>query len=67
MHAAYIRPAGCIRTFRPSWSPTSTLLRPFLKVCDDIEDLLTDTHLQARNADIGVVSLDDAWRTASPA
>ncbi|HEY9058075.1 MAG TPA: NADH-quinone oxidoreductase subunit D, partial [Aurantimonas sp.] len=35
---------------------------PFLKVCDDIEGLLTDNRIfKQRNVDIGVIGLDDAW------
>ena len=35
---------------------------PFLKVCDDIEGLLTDNRIfKQRNVDIGVVKLDDAF------
>jgi NADH-quinone oxidoreductase subunit D len=38
-------------------------LDPFLKVCDDIESLLTDNRIfKQRNADIGIVSLEDAWK-----
>jgi NADH-quinone oxidoreductase subunit D len=36
---------------------------PFLKVCDDLEDLLTDNRIfKQRNVDIGVISLEDAWK-----
>src|SRR5436190_1682289 len=35
----------------------------FLKVCDDLETLLTDNRIfKQRNVDIGVVSLEDAWK-----
>ena len=35
---------------------------PFLKVCDDIEVLLTENRIfKQRNVNIGVVSLNDAW------
>jgi NADH-quinone oxidoreductase subunit D len=35
---------------------------PFLKVCDDLEDLLTENRIfKQRNVDIGVVTLSDAW------
>jgi NADH-quinone oxidoreductase subunit D len=35
---------------------------PFLKVCNDIESLLTGNRIfKQRNVDIGVVSLEDAW------
>ncbi|MBB3770439.1 NADH-quinone oxidoreductase subunit D [Angulomicrobium tetraedrale] len=63
MHAAYFRPGGVhqdlpvklvedIRDFIPY----------FLKVCDDLEGLLTDNRIfKQRNVDIGVVSLEDAF------
>jgi NADH-quinone oxidoreductase subunit D len=63
MHAAYFRPGGVhqdlpvkliedIRDFIP----------PFLRLCDDLEGLLTDNRIfKQRNVDIGVVSLEDAW------
>ncbi|MCR4283079.1 MAG: NADH-quinone oxidoreductase subunit D, partial [Bauldia sp.] len=36
---------------------------PFLKVVDDIDALLTPNRIfKQRNVDIGVVSLDDAWK-----
>jgi hypothetical protein len=35
---------------------------PFLKVCDDIEVLLTDNRIfKQRNVDVAVVKLADAW------
>src|SRR5262249_60404731 len=35
---------------------------PFLKVCDDLEDLLTDNRIfKQRNVDVGLVTLADAW------
>ena len=35
---------------------------PFLKVCDDLETLLTDNRIfKQRNVDIGLVDLKDAW------
>jgi NADH-quinone oxidoreductase subunit D len=35
---------------------------PFLKVCDDLEELLTENRIfKQRNVDIGVVSLDEAF------
>ena len=63
MHAAYFRPGGVhqdlpqklvedIRDFIPH----------FLKVCDDLEGLLTDNRIfKQRNVDIGIVSLEDAF------
>src|SRR5216684_3725346 len=38
------------------------LCDPFLKVCDDLERLLTGNRIfKQRNVDIGVVKLEDAW------
>src|SRR5207248_1868 len=35
---------------------------PFLKFCDDLEDLLSESRIfKQRNVDIGIVSLDQAW------
>ena len=57
-------PAACTRTCRRKliddiWA----FCDPFLKVCDDIEGLLTDNRIfKQRNVDIGVVKLEDAWR-----
>jgi len=64
MHAAYFRPGGVHQDLPPKliddiWS----FCDPFLKVCDDIEELLTDNRIfKQRNVDIGVVKLEDAWR-----
>ncbi len=36
---------------------------PFLKVVDDIDTLLTGNRIfKQRNVDIGIISLDDAWK-----
>jgi NADH-quinone oxidoreductase subunit D len=63
LHAAYFRPGGVHQDLTPEllddiWD----FCDPFLKVCDDIEGLLTDNRIfKQRNADIGYISLDDAW------
>src|SRR3974390_1133531 len=63
MHAAYFRVGGVHQDLPPKliddiWA----FCDPFLKVCDDIEDLLTENRIfKQRNVDIGVVSLADAW------
>jgi NADH-quinone oxidoreductase subunit D len=64
MHAAYFRPGG-VHQDLPSkliddiWA----FCDPFLKVCDDIEGLLTDNRIfKQRNVDIGIVKIEDAWR-----
>ena len=63
MHAAYIRPGGVHQDLPPELvADIYAFCDPFLKVCDDIESLLTDNRIfKQRNVDIGVVSLDDAW------
>jgi NADH-quinone oxidoreductase subunit D len=63
MHAAYFRPGGVHQDLPPELvADIYAFCDPFLKVCDDIEDLLTDNRIfKQRNVDIGVVSLEDAW------
>ncbi|MEO1199469.1 MAG: NADH-quinone oxidoreductase subunit D [Pseudomonadota bacterium] len=64
MHAAYVRPGGVHQDL-----PTKLLddiwdfCDPFLKVCDDIEGLITDNRIfKQRNVDIGVVDIEEAWK-----
>jgi NADH-quinone oxidoreductase subunit D len=63
MHAAYFRVGGVHQDLPPKLiDDIETFCDPFLKVCDDIEGLLTDNRIfKQRNVDIGVVSLVDAW------
>jgi NADH-quinone oxidoreductase subunit D len=63
MHANYFRVGG-VHQDLPSkllddiWN----FCDPFLKVCDDLEGLLTENRIfKQRNVDIGVIKLDDAW------
>ena len=63
MHAAYFRPGGVHQDL-----PTKLIedigkwIDPFLKSIDDLDALLTPNRIfKQRNADIGVVSLADAW------
>ncbi len=64
MHANYFRPGGVHQDLSPKllddiWD----FCDPFLKVCDDIEGLLTDNRIfKQRNVDIAVVKLEDAWK-----
>ncbi len=63
MHAAYFRVGGVHQDLPPKLiDDIAAFCDPFLKVCDDLEELLTDNRIfKQRNVDIGVVSLDDAW------
>jgi len=64
MHAAYFRPGGVHQDLPPKLvDDIGAFCDPFLKVCDDIEVLLTENRIfKQRNVDVGVVSLDEAWR-----
>jgi NADH-quinone oxidoreductase subunit D len=63
LHAAYFRVGGVHQDLPPKliddiWA----FCDPFLKVCDDLEELLTGNRIfKQRNVDIGVVALADAW------
>lgn len=64
MHAAYVRPGGVHQDLPQDLvDDIEAFCDPFLKIVDDIESLLTDNRIfKQRNVDIGVVSLDDAWK-----
>ncbi len=64
MHAAYFRPGGVHRDLPVQLiEDIGAFCDPFLKVCDDLEDLLTDNRIfKQRNVDIGVVDLDTCWK-----
>tara|TARA_R110002020_G_scaffold36894_53_gene111121 strand:- start:918 stop:2102 length:1185 start_codon:yes stop_codon:yes gene_type:complete len=63
MHAAYFRPGGVHQDLPPELvDDIHAFCDPFLKVCDDLEALLTGNRIfKQRNVDIGVVTLDEAW------
>jgi NADH-quinone oxidoreductase subunit D len=63
MHAAYFRVGGVHQDLPPRLiDDIEAFCDPFLKVCDDLEELLTENRIfKQRNVDIGVVSLQDAW------
>ncbi len=63
MHAAYFRPGGVHQDLPPQLvDDIYAFCDPFLKVCDDIETLLTGNRIfKQRNVDIAVVTLDQAW------
>ncbi|WAC26139.1 NADH-quinone oxidoreductase subunit D [Ancylobacter sp. SL191] len=63
MHAAYFRPGGVHQDLpRALVEDILAWIDPFLKVCDDLEGLLTDNRIfKQRNVDIGIVTLEEAW------
>ena len=63
MHAAYFRVGGVHQDLPPKLiDDIDAFCDPFLKVCDDLEELLTENRIfKQRNVDIGVVKLEDAW------
>ncbi|MDI3471624.1 MAG: NADH-ubiquinone oxidoreductase chain D [Pseudolabrys sp.] len=63
MHAAYFRPGGVHQDLTPQLiEDIGAFCDPFLKVCDDLEGLLTDNRIfKQRNVDIAVVKPEDAW------
>jgi NADH-quinone oxidoreductase subunit D len=63
MHAAYFRPGGVHQDLTPQLvEDIGAFCDPFLKICDDLEGLLTDNRIfKQRNVDIAVVKLEDAW------
>jgi NADH-quinone oxidoreductase subunit D len=63
MHAAYFRVGGVHQDLpEPLIDDIEAFCDPFLKVCDDLETLLTGNRIfKQRNVDIGVVTLEDAW------
>jgi NADH-quinone oxidoreductase subunit D len=64
MHAAYFRPGGVHQDLPDRLvDDIGGFIDPFYKVCDDLETLLTGNRIfKQRNVDIGVVSLEDAWK-----
>ena len=62
MHAAYFRPGGVHQDLPPELvADIYAFCDPFLKVCDDIETLLTENRIfKQRNVDIGIISAKDA-------
>ena len=63
MHAKYFRMGGVHQDLPPKLiDDIHAWIDPFLKVVDDIDQLLTENRIfKQRNVDIGVVSLDDAF------
>jgi NADH-quinone oxidoreductase subunit D len=63
LHAAYFRVGGVHQDLPDTLiDDIEAFCGPLLKVCDDLEDLLTGNRIfKQRNVDIGVVKLADAW------
>jgi len=63
MHAAYFRPGGVHQDLTPQLiDDIGAFCDPFLKVCDDLEGLLSGNRIfKQRNVDIAIVKLEDAW------
>ncbi|WP_116653442.1 NADH-quinone oxidoreductase subunit D [Pelagibacterium sediminicola] len=63
MHAAYIRPGGVHQDLPQALiDDIEKFTENFPKAVDDIHGLITDNRIfKQRNADIGVISLEDAW------
>jgi NADH-quinone oxidoreductase subunit D len=63
LHAAYFRVGGVHQDLPEQLiDDIEAFCDPFLKVCDDLEVLLTGNRIfKQRNVDIGVVKLADAW------
>ncbi|RAH98880.1 NADH-quinone oxidoreductase subunit D [Acuticoccus sediminis] len=63
LHANYFRPGGVHQDLPPELiDDIEAFCDPFLKVVDDLDRLITDNRIfRQRNADIGVVSLDECW------
>ncbi|MEO0637573.1 MAG: NADH-quinone oxidoreductase subunit D [Pseudomonadota bacterium] len=64
MHAAYFRPGGVHQDIDNKLiDDIEAFCDPFLQVCDDLEGLLTGNRIfMQRNVDIGVVTLEEAWK-----
>ncbi|AWM86894.1 NADH-quinone oxidoreductase subunit D [Microvirga sp. 17 mud 1-3] len=64
MHANYFRPGGVTMDLPPELvDDIEAFCDPFLKVLDDLDTLVIGNRIfKQRNVDIGVVSLDDAWK-----
>lgn len=64
MHANYFRPGGVHQDLpKQLIDDIDAWCDPFLTVVDDLDRLLTNNRIfKQRNVDIGVISLDEAWK-----
>jgi len=63
LHANYFRPGGVHQDLPADLiDDIEAFCDPFLKVVDDLDNLITENRIfKQRNVDIGVVSLDECW------
>jgi NADH-quinone oxidoreductase subunit D len=63
LHANYFRPGGVHQDLPADLiDDIEAFCDPFLKVVDDLDDLITGNRIfKQRNVDIGVVTLDECW------
>ena len=63
LHANYFRVGGVHQDLpKQLIDDIEAFCDPFLKICDDLEVLLTGNRIfKQRNVDIGIVKLEDAW------
>ena len=63
LHANYFRPGGVHQDLPDKLiDDIEAFCDPFLKVVDDLDNLITDNRIfRQRNADIAVVTLDECW------
>ncbi len=64
MHAAYFRPGGVHQDLPDQLvADIEAWCDPFLGTVDDLDALLSENRIfKQRNVDIGIVSLEDAWK-----
>ena len=64
MHANYFRPGGVARDLPDQLvEDIGAFCDPFLKVLEDLDTLFIGNRIfKQRNVDIGVISLEDAWK-----
>ncbi len=64
MHANYFRPGGVARDLPDRLvEDIGAFCDPFLKVVEDLDELFIGNRIfKQRNVDIGVISLEDAWK-----
>jgi NADH-quinone oxidoreductase subunit D len=64
MHANYFRPGGVAKDLPVKLiEDIGAWCDPFLKVCDDLEELFIENRIfKQRNVDIAVVTLEECWK-----